>query len=188
MENKFQKALKKAHAEIEKANINDPELKKVAFSRAIEFYLHNELLPSQGLQQTDHSVQKTPSSFWSTLEDITGIETKKLKDIYSIDGDQVRLVMMLPKPESHKKAEKQRELATLVLFAYHEGLKWEWVPSTYLAESAKHSGLYDTSKFAKNLKMEWFRQKGKRRGLKYKLSSIGTKHAKELLLNNPVAP
>ena len=79
------------------------------------------------------------------------------------------------------KADKQRNLAVLVLLAYQEGLSREWVSSTLLAEAASHSKLYDTSKFAKNLKFDWFRFEGVKKGLKYKLSGPGTSHAKKLL-------
>lgn len=110
---------------------------------------------------------------------MTGIDVKKLKDVYVIKNDQILLVVSSVPGES--KADKQRNLAALILFAYHDGLGREWVTSSLLAEAANHSKLYDTSKFAKNLKFDWFRAEGVKKGLKYKLSGPGTSRAKEFL-------
>lgn len=181
MDNKLQDALKKANTEVEKAMITDPELKKIAFSKAVDFYLHGtdiQIHPSP--QNVVSEIKKTSDNFWEVLESSTGIETKKLKDIYAVKGDQILLIVSSVPGES--KADKQRNLAALILFAYHEGVGREWVTSSLLAEAASHSKLYDTSKFAKNLKFDWFRAEGVKKGLKYKLSGPGTNHAKEFLL------
>lgn len=178
MDTKFQDALKKANAEVEKAGINDPELRKIAFSKAVDFYLGADKDSSPvKTQPTPADVKK--SDFWSALASSADIEEKKLKDVYALKGEQVLLVMSSIPGES--KADKQRSLAALVLFAYSEGLDQEWLSSGLLAEAAQHSKLYDTSKFAKNLKFEWFRSEGVKRGLKYKLSGPGSSQAKNLL-------
>jgi len=181
MDNKLQDALKKANTEVEEAMIIDPELKKVAFSKAVDFYLYGtDAQPQSSSQNIVGDTKKTPDNFWKVLESSTGIETKKLKDVYAVKGEQILLIVSSVPGES--KADKQRNLAALVLFAYHEGLGREWVTSSLLAEAASHSKLYDTSKFAKNLKFDWFRTEGVKKGLKYKLSGPGTNRAKEFLL------
>lgn len=183
MDNKLQDVLKKANAEVEKAMITDPELKKIAFSKAIDFYLHGTGTDAQSQQSHKNvagNTQKITDDFWMALESSTGIDAKKLKDVYVVKGEQILLIVSSVPGES--KADKQRNLAALVLFAYHEGLGREWVTSSLLAEAASHSKLYDTSKFAKNLKFDWFRAEGVKKGLKYKLSGPGTNRAKEFLL------
>lgn len=182
MDNKLQDALKKANAEVEKAAISDPELKKIAFSKAVDFYLHSEDVRSQQNQKNVAAgVPETSGDFWGALGNATGIDAKKLKDVYAIkNNDQILLVVSSVPGES--KADRQRNLAALILLAYHEGLGLEWITSSLLAEAASHSKLYDTSKFAKNLKFEWFRAEGVKKGLKYKLSGPGTSRAKEFLL------
>jgi len=178
MENNLQDALKKANAEVEKAGIVDPELKKIAFSKAVDFYLQGEKTPTL-IHKNVSDVISEGSNFWSALASATGIEEKKLKDVYSLRGEQILLVISSVPGES--KADKQRNLVALVLLAYQDGLNHEWVSSTLVAEAASHSKLYDTSKFAKNLKFSWFRTEGVKKGLKYKLSGPGTSYAKSLL-------
>ena len=181
MDTKLQDALKKANSEVEKAKITDPELKKIAFSKAMDFYLHSEDMQSQKSQKNvTAGVPEISGDFWGTLGNATGIDAKKLKDVYAIKNDQILLIVSSVPGES--KADKQRNLAALILLAYHEGLGREWVTSSLLAEAASHSKLYDTSKFAKNLKFDWFRAEGVKKGLKYKLSGPGTSRAKEFLL------
>ncbi len=178
MDTKLQDAIKKANEEVEKAGIKDSELRKVAFSKAIDFYLHS----AGGSNQTRKAADETDiikTNFWLSLVTSTDIEEKKLKDVYSIKGKQVLLVLSSIPGES--KADRQRNLAALVLLAYSEGLGQEWVSSGLLAEAAQHSKLYDTSKFAKNLKHEWFRFDGVKKGLKQKLSGPGLSNAKTLL-------
>lgn len=178
MEQKLQDALKKANIEVEKAGITDLELKKIAFSKAIDFYLNSEKkqIVTTGEAYTDNLKK---SNFWTSLVASLGIEEAKLKDIYSVKEEQILLVISAIPGES--KADKQRNLAALILLAYQEGFNYEWISSSNLAEAAKHSKLYDTSKFAKNLKFDWFRAEGVKKGLKYKLSGPGTNQAKNLL-------
>lgn len=179
MDNKLQDALKKANDEVKKAGITDPELKKIAFSKAIDFYIQGgKDLSSQPVASREKGGE---SNFWSTLSASTDIDEKKLKDVYSVDNKQVRLVIDKNRIPGDSKADKQRSLAALVLLAYHEGLGHEWVSSGFLAEAAKHSKLYDTSKYAKNLKYDWFRSQGIRRGLSYKLSGPGVSQARSLI-------
>jgi len=180
MDTNLQDALKKANSEIEAAGITDPELKKIAFSKAVDFYLYGlEARPQDDTQKISNVTQKRPDNFWRLFKSSTEIEIKKLKDVYSVKGEQILLVM--PSMPGESKADKQRNLAALILFAYQEGFGQEWVSSSLLAEAANHSKLYDTSKFAKNLKFNWFRTEGVKKGLKYKLSGPGTSHAKDLL-------
>jgi len=185
MDSKLQNALKKANAEVEEAGIADLELKKIAFSKAVDFYLHGE---GEGVhvtkKSTSASVVNNEESdvFWSSLSDSAGIETKSLKDIYLKKDEQILLVMDVP---GESKVDQRRNLAILILFAYHDGLSYEWVPANLLAEAAKHSKLYSTSKFAKNLrKSDWFRTEGIKRALKYKLSGQGIGAARGLLKSN----
>ena len=178
MDNKLQDALKKANAEVEKVGITDPELKKIAFSKAVDFYLNAEKASAPSPRKED-APSVAASDFWASLGSSTGLEEKKLKDIYSVKDGQVLVVMSSFPGDS--KADKQRNLAALVLLAYGEGMQEEWVSSTRLAEAAQHSKLYDTSKFSKNLRHQWFRAEGVKKGLKYKLSGPGLSAAKTLV-------
>lgn len=180
MDEKLQEALKKANAEVEKAEITDPELKKVAFSKAVDFYLYAESNQASAGHKVSRATQDKPGDFWISLANSTGVEAGKLKDIYSLKGEQVLLVISSVPGDS--KADKQRNLAALVLLAYQDGLNREWVSSQLLAEAAKHSRLYDTSKFSKNLvKYDWFRSEGASKGLKYKLSGPGVSEARNAI-------
>jgi len=181
MDTKLQDALKKANVEVEKAKISDPELKKIAFSKAVDFYLQGEKESAQSRETTNKTNNTKESDFWATLASSTNIEEGKLKDIYSIKDKQIVLVISAVPGES--KADKQRNLAMLILLAYHSGLGYEWISSGLLAEAASHSKLYDTSKFAQNLKSDSFRSTGVKKGLKYKLSGPGLNDAKSLLVN-----
>lgn len=182
MDTKLQNALKQANAEVEKIGITDPELKKIAFSKAIDFYLGVKDGPSlvKNHNRTQEELQNVPSEgFWENLASALEFEERELKDIYTLKGEQITLaIRTLP---GDMKSDKQRNLAALILLAYHEGLGQSEISSTLLAEAAKHSGVYDTSKFSGNLKSNWFRSTGKKKGLKYKLSGPGVSHAKELL-------
>lgn len=180
---KLQDALKNANSEVEKAEINDPELKKIAFSKAVDFYLHGEKESSQSYPAMEEMSDVKKSNFWNSLTTSTSIEEGKLKDVYSVKEKQILLVISSVSGES--RADQQRNLAILILFAYHEGLGYEWVSSGLLAQAAKHSKLYDTSKFAKNLRSKetnWFSMKGAKKGLAYKLSGPGLNQAKSLLV------
>ena len=181
MDTKLQNVLEKANKEVKNAAITDPELKKIAFSKAIDYYLYGTKVRSQDTSSkiSPDSTEKESDGFWGGVETSAGIEESKLKDVYAVRDDQILLIISSVPGE--KKADRQRNLAVLILFAYQEGLGREWVSSTLVAEAANHSKLYDTSKFAKNLKSDWIRTKGVRKGLKYKLSGPGTSHAKSLL-------
>jgi hypothetical protein len=163
---------------VEKAGIKDPELRKIAFSKAVDLYLHSDQISPQ-TKQRDKATDTIQEDFWARLGTSADIEEKKLRDVFSVKGKQ--LLLVLPSIPGETKADKQRTLATLVLFAYGEGLGQEWVSSALIAEAAQHSRLYDTSKFAKNLKHDWFRHQGKTKGLKYKLSGPGLSNAKTIL-------
>jgi len=178
MDTKLQDALKRANTEVETSGISDPELRKIAFSKAVDFYLREEKEPPQPDKPAPQA-KGSASDFWATLVTSVGISEKKLKDVYSVRDEQISLVMSSIPGES--KADRQRNLAALVLLAYHEGLGHEWVSSSLLAEAAGHSKLYDTSKFSKNLKSDWFRSHGVKKGQKYKLSGPGVSQAKNLL-------
>jgi|SRR3989338_1774172 len=182
MDTKLQNALKQANAEVEKTGITDPELKKIAFSKAIDFYLgiKDGLPVANSPDRTQEGSQKVSSeSFWANLSNALELEERELKDIYTLKGEQVTLaIRALP---GEMKSDKQRNLAALIILAYQEGLGEGEVSSTLLAEAAKHSGIYDTSKFSGNLKSNWFRSSGKKKGLKYKLSGPGVSHAKGLI-------
>ena len=179
MEIKLQEALKKANAEVEAAKITDPEMKKIAFAKAVDFYLQGTKSPFQS-PETVHKTSNTNSSnFWPSLASSTGIGEEKLKDVYSIKDKQIVLVISSVPGES--KADKQRNLSALILLAYHNGLAYEWISSSLLAEAAAHSKLYDKSKFAKNIRSDSFRHEGVKKGLSYKLSGPGLNEAKILL-------
>ena len=179
MDTKLQEALKKANTEVEKSGIVDPELKKIAFSKAVDFYLQEK--PTSILKSTEKKEQTESEGldFWSSFSHAVGRDIKELKDVYTIKGEQILLV--LSSIPGSTKAEKQRNLSALVILAYQEGLNREWVSSTNLAEAAAHSKLYDKSRFSKNIKSDWFRFEGVKKGLKYRLSGPGTSGAKILL-------
>ncbi len=182
MDDKLQKALKKAKKEVEKSGITDLELKKIAFSKAVDFYLQEGGKSSLFQSKTTREEDKSESDFWVVLATAVGIDENKLKDIYSIRDKQILLVMSSVPGEL--KAERQRNLAALILFAYHEGFEHEWVSSSLLAKAADHSKLYDTSNFAKNIRSKetnWFSMKGTKKALTYKLSGPGVNQAKNLL-------
>ncbi len=183
MDKKLQDAIAKANSEIEGLKISDPELKKIAFSKAIDFYLYGEQEYPQKTEVAgaDKIADTKKADFWKSLSGSVGIEEGKLEDVFALKNEQILLV--IPDVPGNSKVARQRNLASLILLSYHEGLKYEWVPSNLLAEAAKHSKLYDTSKFAKNLKFDWFRSYGVKKGLKYKLSGPGTSAAKNLLAN-----
>ena len=68
MDNKLQDALKKANTEVERAAISDPELKKIAFSKAMDFYLHSEDMQSQKSQKNvTAGVPEISGDFWGLL-------------------------------------------------------------------------------------------------------------------------
>ncbi|MCU0641574.1 MAG: hypothetical protein MUC35_05745 [Candidatus Margulisbacteria bacterium] len=185
MDSKFQIALKKANAEVKELGVDDPELKKIAFSKAIDFYLN----VNRGLKEpkelhridliTRKPLEQKDSSFWEKVSDASGCAIDKLKDVYALKDKQISLVLSNIPGES--KADKQRNLAALILYAYSEGMH-EWTSSTLLAEAAKHSKLYDTNRFAKNIRHDWFRSHGVRKGIKYKLSGPGMNAVKALLI------
>jgi hypothetical protein len=178
MDNKLQEALKKANEEVEKAGIKDPELRKIAFSKAVDLYLHSDQISPQ-TKQRGKATDTIQADFWARLGASADMDEKKLRDVFSMKGEQVLLV--LPCIPGETKADKQRNLAALVLFAYGEGLGQEWVSSALVAEAAQHSKLYDTSKFAKNLNHDWFRHQGVTKGKKHKLSGPGLSNAKTIL-------
>jgi hypothetical protein len=179
MDQKFQDALKRANDEVEKSGISDPDLRKVAFSKAVDYYLDELLSPSNSFHGVQYA-QAKEAPFWSNLSSSTKIDETKLRDIYSIKGGQVLLILRaLP---GNSNVDRQRSLAALVLLAYQEGLKYEWVTSGLLCEAAKNSDLYDPSRFSRNLNFEWFRSTGKKRGVKYKLSGPGVGAAIDLLM------
>ena len=181
MDTTLQEAIKKANTEVEQIGINDPEMKKIAFSKAIDFYL-GDVKEEPRSEQTAHEIDtQAKQDFWSILATATGIGVKRLKDLFSIKDEQIQLI--IPSIQAESKTDQRRILAALILLAYHEGLGYEWVSSGLLAEAAKNSKLYSNSKFAQNLKHDWFRSQGIKRGLKYKLSGPGMSEAKTILTN-----
>ena len=184
MDDKLQDVLKRANTEVENAKITDPELKKIAFSKAVDFYLRREEgnSPSQPQSKAYREDGGARPDFWIALSSSTGLDEKKLKDVYSIKGDQIFLVVFSVPGES--KADQQRSLALLILFAYHDGFGHEWISSSLLAKAADHSKLYDTSKFAKNIgskETNWFNMGGVKKSRVYKLSGPGINQAKSLI-------
>jgi hypothetical protein len=178
MDSKLQDALQRANNEVEISGITDPELRKIAFSKAVDYYLNEPqvTLNSSEIMEPPKNIE---SVFWNSLSSAAKIDEAKLRDIYSLKGNQVLLIVHdIP---GNLKTDRQRSLAALILFAYQEGMKSEWVVSTLLSEAAKNSGLYDTSKFAKNLNYSWFRSTGKKKGVRYKLSGPGVGAAMNLL-------
>ncbi|MDO8557202.1 MAG: hypothetical protein Q7R98_01950 [Candidatus Jorgensenbacteria bacterium] len=184
MEDKISKAIEAAKKLIEQSKIEDIELRKIAFSKAIDYFLADKKLgdslqPNFGATKIEGDY---PSGFWDNLSGASDISVEKLKDVYSIKAEQVLVVLPKTSIKGDTKADQQRFLSALVSFAYHEGIKCEWVSASLLAEAAKHSGLYDTTKFAKNVGgSEWFRTIGKKKGVKYKLSSTGISEIKNYL-------
>lgn len=180
MNNRLENIFKKANMEVEKSGISDPELKKIAFSKAVDFYLNQENNLTQNQRKSENSNESRANNFWICLSTSTGIQEQTLKDVYAQKDEQILLVISLVPGDS--KTDRQRNLAALILLAYHEGLNMEWIPAKHLAEAAGHSKLYDTSNFARNLRgYDWFRSEGVKKGVKYRLSGPGINRAKEIL-------
>ncbi len=187
MKEKFRSIVREALNMSEQCEIKDDEIRRIVFSKALDYLLskQTEIGPSQFGTSSTNSIEGSGSSkneqnnFWQLMSTVSGAEVGKLKDIYTLKDDQILLVM--PNIEGITKAEQQQKLAVLVLFAYHEGLGEEWVSAIKLAEAAKHSNLYDTSKFSRNVRGTLFRTQGAKKGIKYRLSSAGIDTAKKIL-------
>lgn len=177
-EETMQTAISQAEKSVKESGIADEELRKIAFTKAIDYFLGN----TNQLPKSSTNVTEVPSSgqnpstddqnFWDNLASATGRQIAQLKDLYTLKGGN-QILVVVPKIKGKTIADQRRNLAGLVLLAYHEGQKMEWVPAKFVAEAAKHSQLYSDSNFAQDLKMDWFRTMGKKKGLEYKLSSIG---------------
>jgi len=184
MKDKISKAIEAAKKLIEQSKIEDVELRKIVFSKAIDYFLADKksadsLKSSSDINKTENG---SHNDFWDNLSEASDADIEKLKDTYSLKEEQISVVLSKASIKGDTKADQQRFLSALVAFAYHEGLKYEWVPASLIAEAAKHSGLYDTTKFAKNVGgSDWFRTVGKKKGLKYKLSSTGVAEIKNYL-------
>ncbi|HEY5259284.1 MAG TPA: hypothetical protein VIJ46_01460 [Rhabdochlamydiaceae bacterium] len=178
MEDKLLHAIEEANKLVEKSNIKDPELKKIAFSKAVDFFLTGSpKAENQTAVTPGHSAGGATGKFWTDLSEAVGIDVPTLKDIYSLKDDKFYLV--ISRVKGSKKNDQQRYLSALIVYAYHEGMKLEWVPSNLLARAAEHSSLYDTSNFSKNISdSDWFRTDGAKKGLRYKLSALGMAEAK----------
>lgn len=185
MKDKISEAIEAAQKVIEQSKIEDVGLRKIAFSKAIDYFLADKKsadLPKPTSDTTKKTDSDSVGGFWSKLSEATDISIEKLKDVYSIKGEQISVVLSKANIKGSSKADQQRFLSALVAFACHEGLSHEWVPASNIAEAARHSGLYDTTKFAKNVGgSDWFRTVGKKKGLKYKLSSTGIAEVKNYL-------
>jgi hypothetical protein len=183
MEDKLLRAIEEANKLVEKSSVKDPELKKIAFSKAVDFFLTASAKMENAAAVTSGS-EVSPGDgtggFWVGLSDAVGIDVSTLKDIYSLKDDKVYLV--IARVKGAKKNDQQRYLSALIVYAYHEGLKLEWVPSNLLARAAEHSSLYSTSNFSQNISdSDWFRTVGAKKGLRYKLSASGMVEAKSYL-------
>ena len=94
MNTKLQDALKKANSEVEAAGITDPGLNKIAFPQAVYFYLYGlEARSWVDTLKISKIAPGQPDNFWVELASLTGVELKGLKDIYSVKGDQILLVI-----------------------------------------------------------------------------------------------
>lgn len=179
-------ALSQAEKVVKESGIVDEELKKIAFSKAVDYFTQNNSNAKQQAVTTSTpttDMQKSPSdgqNFWGNLAQTTGFDEKKLKDVYVIKNDN-QVLLVIPALKGKTLVEQRRNLAALILLAYQDGLGQEWTQSNLLAESAKHSNLYSLSKFAKSLKSNWFRVEGQKKGVKYKLSSLGLIEANKYL-------
>ena len=183
MEDKLLRAIEEANKLVEKSSVKDPELKKIAFSKAVDFFLTASAKMENAAAVTSGS-EVSPGDgtggFWVGLSDAVGIDVSTLKDIYSLKDDKVYLV--IARVKGAKKNDQQRYLSALIVYAYHEGLKLEWVPSNLLARAAEHSSLYSTCNFSQNISdSDWFRTVGAKKGLRYKLSASGMVEAKSYL-------
>jgi len=191
MNKKIKEAIESANKLINESSIDDPELKKIAFAKAVDYYLQPALINGKSDKEKRGSTNLLKNkkdngkqNFWDILSEKSGVKSKVLKDVYLLNhtGDNIQITLLLPKLKGATKASQQRYLTALILFAYQEGLNTDWVPALWLAEAARNSKIYDTSKFAKNIKhSELFRTSGNKKGLKYKLSAAGYNKAKEFL-------
>lgn len=179
-------AISQAEKVVKESGVVDEELKKIAFSKAVDYFTQNNNDVKQGVLTTSKlttDTQQSPSDgqgFWENLAQATGFDGKKLKDVYVLKNDN-QVLLVIPAIKGNTLVEQRRNLAALILLAYQEGLRKEWTQSNLLAESAKHSNLYSLSKFAKSLKSSWFRVEGQKKGVKYKLSSLGLIEANKYL-------
>lgn len=185
-EETIQTAISQAEKSVKESGIADEELRKIAFAKAIDYFLGNaNQLPKTSsnvtvVQSSGQNPSTDGQDFWNNLASVTGRQIAQLKDLYTLKDDN-QILVVLPKIKGKTIADQRRNFAALVLLAYHEGLKMEWVPARFVAEAGKHSQLYSDSNFAQDLKMDWFRTMGKKKGLQYRLSSIGISEVKKYL-------
>jgi len=180
MNRNIQEAIKKAREVIDQLEIDDIELKKIAFSKAIDYFLVPKEYKKEPKKTEIFEEEKPKKNFWNQLSNKSDIEIERLKDIYTIKDGQIYLIIRELRGEV--KAEQQRSLALLILYGYQEGLSKNWVSSSLLAEAAERLDLYDKSKFAKTVGRHlWFRTRGETRGREYKLSTQGLKEAQNYL-------
>lgn len=188
MTQKLVQAIKLAKESIRGLELDDVE-KSAAMAKAIDYFLKDvKDIPMTTAESTivtlhkDDDAEKvsTTGDFWSILESKSRINTNKLKDIFSIKEKQITLV--LPNINGNLIPEKQRNVALLILYAYTNGLGMEWVSSALIVEGLKDFAIYDRN-LSRNLDKQsnWFRKKGRKKGLNYKLSGVGIVEAKTYL-------
>jgi hypothetical protein len=186
MDEKIKLAIKKAQKLIEKMQFPSEEQKNISFSKAIDYFLVAEDVTNKKndsiISKVDHQIRaignEDENDFWSLLEQGSSLDINILKDIYTFKKDQILLIINNTKGKNS--AEQCAYSSLLICFAYHEGKKMEWVPAKYLVEAAKHLN-FNIKNLNRDLKREWFREQGKKKGVQYKLSAPGFLEAKKYL-------
>lgn len=186
MDQKIKLAIKKAQELIKKMQFLSEEQKNISFSKAIDYFLVVEDVINKKngsiISRVNHQIRaidnEDENDFWSLLEQGSSLDINILKDIYILKKDQILLVINNIKGKNS--AEQCTYLSLLICFAYHEGKKMEWVPAKYLVEAAKHLN-FNVKNLNRDLKKEWFRKQGKKKGVKYKLSAPGFLNTKKYL-------
>lgn len=181
-EKQLKNIIQKSQNAVKEMNESDEAIRRAAFDKLFEFYKSMETgvkdapIPSKGEQDSDFS-----NDFWGDLSKKTGVQTEKLKDIYSIDASKNALSVIHIGIKGESKKEKRTYLALLVLLAYQNGYEMDWVPASDLKRIAEELSLYDSKRFSQSLKSDDFRSIGKKKGTKYKLSLPGVQKATEYL-------
>lgn len=180
IETALEAAIVKAQELIKRIRFDDEETRKIAFSKAIDSFLNEG--KGEVAQSTYKNLKNEPGqqNFWDSLSRETGKSKTNLKDIYSISGEQILSHLPSGSIPGDTKKGKSLFIAALILFAYQNGLQREWVSSLNIAEAVKHAKLYEGGSFANDIgASNWFRKRGVRKGLKYRLSADGISEIKK---------
>lgn len=181
---KLKDAIEKAQKTIEELNIEDSDLRRSSFEKAIDFFLNEDEEQELGELHPPNVVKKQDEleriQFWDNLQKDTNIPVENLKDVYSFDEKKKMIYVIHLDIKGTTEKEKRKNAALLIMFAYTFGLKCEWVAASSLKAAVDELNLY-SSKFAQVMTDKEFRSQGTTKYKKYKLSLLGQQTAKEYL-------